>query len=262
MEYIKAYKEQKAYALWEECSAHTATAIFKADGMSPKALKEGGKHSSRQALVQIKKDMFVVFRDHDLVKVCQVLYPFTNKNGQHFVKAEVINVKNHGQWQKTPNDVVKQMAMTVEQKIKKDSVVSVPPLTIPLFNSNNGYNILYEQCGAECSTIVCKPNGKPAKSVYMFSKPGEQGRQAVVPVFPHFKVLRGHRTVEGYEISIYEILRTFINHNGPQAEVVLCNHCVNGQWQKDVPPKVFSLAISLIDKIEGTDTMTILSKMR
>ena len=262
MEYIKAYKEQNAYALWEERSANRATAIFKADGMPPKALKEGKKHAERQALVQVKKDMYIVCRNCNEVKVYQVLYPFTNRNGRHLIKAEVVNVKNNGRWKKTPDDVVKQMAAAVDKKIKKDMVVSVQPLTIPIFNSTNGYHILYEQCGAECSTIVCEPNGKPAKSVYMFSSPGEYGRQAVVPVFPHFKVLQGHRTAEGYEISIYEILRTFTDHNGPQAEVALRNHCVNGQWQKEVPPKVFPLTVSLVDKIEGTDTRTILSKMQ
>lgn len=262
MEYLKAIKEQKAYALWEERSENKATAIFKADGMPPKALKEGKKNSERQALVQVKKDMYIVSRDHAEVKVYHVLYPFTNKNGRHLIKAEVINVKNNGRWKKTPDDVVKQMAKAVDQKVKKDTLVSVQPLTIPIFISRNGYNILYEQCGAECSTIVCEPNGRPAKSVFMFTQPGEYGRQAVVPVFPHFKVLQGHRTAEGYEISIYEILRTFTDHNGPQAEVALRNHYANGRWQKEVPPKVRPLTMSLIDKIEGTDTRTILSKMQ
>lgn len=262
MEYLKAIKSQNAYALWEERSEDKATAIFDADGMPATALeKSRSSKKVRQALVQVKKDMYIVSRQVKEVKVYQVVYPFTNKNGQHLIKARLINEKHNGRWRKSHDDVVKKMAQAVEQKVKKDTVVSIQPLTIPIFKSNNGYHILYEQCGAECSTIVCESNGKPAKSVFMFTEPGEQGRQAVIPVFPHFKVLQGHRTDDGYEISIYEIVRTFTAKEGPQAEVILKNHCINGEWQNQISPKVLPLTMSLIDKIEGTDRKTILSKM-
>lgn len=261
MEYIKAIKSQNAYALWEERSEDKATAIFDADGMPATALeKSRSSKKVRQALVQVKKDMYIVSRQVKEVKVYQVVYPFTNKSGQHLIKARLINEKHNGRWRKSHDTVVKKMAQAVEQKLKKDTIVS-QPLTIPIFKSANGYHILYEQCGAECSTIVCSADGRPAKSVFMFTKPGIYGRQAVVPVFPHFKVLQGHRTPEGYEISIYEILRTFTGAKGPEAEVILKNHCVNGQWQNQVSQKVLPLTISLVDKIEGTDTRTILSKM-
>ena len=269
-QYLKAFKTEKnVYALWETQSKDEAVIICNADGTPANALHLNKPVAApKQALVPVKKNQYVLIGtsgEGETVSVYKVVYPFTNSHGVHLVKVEEICKLQNGMWNSQLPKDLSYMVDVLLSKVRGFSqrVVANMPVTLPLFRTKKGFFALYENCGAGESTIVCTPGGGEAASVFVFDKEkGKPGRQAIIPVFGRYKILRGHQTDEGQEISIYNVIRTFVGKGGPQAEVKLINHGLNGKWLQEVQRNLRPVVDLLIDKIEMTDTETLYSKMR
>ena len=269
--YLKALKTEKnVYALWETQSPKEVVIICKADGTPANAMHLNKSiDAPKQALVPVKKNQYVLVGNNsdegEMISVYKVVYPFTNNHGSHLVKVEEVCEHKNGMWN---NPLPKELAYMVDVLLSKlrgfsKRVVAKMPATLKVSRTKKGFFALYENCGSEESTIVCTPGGGEATSVFVFDKEkGKAGRQAIVPIFGRYKVLRGRQTDEGQEISIYNVVRTFVDKGGPQAEVELLNHCLNGRWQTDVPRNLRPVVNLLIEKIEMRDTETLYSKMK
>ena len=271
MKYLKAVKTEKnVYALWETQSKKEVVIICKADGTPANAMHlNKSVDEPKQALVPVKKNQVVLIgnnsKEGEVVSVYRVIYPFTNNHGAHLIKVEEMGEFKNGTWNSPIPAELTYMVDVVLSKLRGFSkrVVAKQPITLKVIKTKKGFFALYENCGSEESTIVCTPGGGEATSVFVFDKEkGRAGRQAIIPIFGRYKVLRGRRTDEGQEISIYNIVRTFVGHGGPQAEVELLNHCLNGKWQTAVPCNLRPVVNLLIEKIEMTDTETLYSKMK
>lgn len=269
--YLKALKTEKnVYALWETQSKKEVVIICKADG-SPASSMHLNKtvDAPKQALIPVKKNQYVMIgcnnKEGEIVSVYRVIYPFTNNHGVHLVKVEEMGELRNGTWN---NQLPKELSYMVDVLLSKlrgfsKRVVAKIPLTLKVSRTKKGFFALYENCGRDESTIVCTPGGGEATSVFVFDKEkGKAGRQAIIPIFGRYKILRGRQTDEGQEISIYKVVRTFVGKGGPQAEVELVNHYLNGKWQTTVPCNLRPVVNLLIEKIEMRDTETLYSKMK
>lgn len=271
VKYLNAHKTEKnVYALWEVQDENEAVIICKADGSPASAMHLNKAVSApKQALVPVKKGQFVLVGkncdDGEMVTIYRVVYPFTNNHGVHLVKVETMCEGKNRVWNSPIPQGLSYMVEVLISKLRGLStrVVAKLPTTLKVSRTKKGFFALYECCGANESTIICTPGGGEASSVFIFDKEkGKAGRQAIVPIFGRYKILSGHQTDEGEEIFVYSVIRTFTDKQGPQAEVELINHYLNGKWQSGLSPSLRHAAALLIEKIEMTDTETIYSKMK
>ena len=268
MTYFKAVKTPRnTYAMWEEQGNGKAVIVCQADGQPSQALMINKSVKPKQALVPVKKNRIIMVGEHcensDVIMIYRVLYAFSNKNGQPMVKAEPINIFKNNKWISALPSSFRPIVELMHNKLnnKEDVVTATAPVFLDARKSEKGYAVMEEECGP-VSTIVCYPDGTPAKSIYVHQKArGVCGKQAVIPVFPRYKILRGTRVDDGYEIVLYSILHTFTGKDGKQLEVKMLNKCVNGKWKYSIDLHLRPLVETLIDKLEGTDTETVVSKM-
>lgn len=270
-QYLNAHKTEKnVYALWEMQDEHEAVIICKADGSPANAMHLNKPLvAPKQALVPVKKGQYVLIgksgKEGEKVTIYRVAYPFTNNHGVHLIKVETVCECQNGAWTAQVPEGLPYMVDVLLSKLRGLSkrVVAKLPITLKVTRTKKGFFALCECCGANESTIICTPGGGEAASIFIYEKEkGKAGRQAIVPIFGRYKVLQGHQTDEGEEVFVYSVIRTFTDKQGPQAEVELVNHYLNGKWQDTLPYGLRHAAALLIEKIEMTDTETVFSKMR
>ena len=257
---------QNYHVLQEEQRGGKAVIICTANGQ-PVQMIESAEHP-KQILVPVKKGRIVMIGTKgafsDEIFVLRVRSTYSCK-GQYYAVTDLLNIFRDGKWQ---NPLPASFSSARDVLLKKmhstrEIVFAAQPVLLPVRQSKKGYAVLDEECGAECSTIVCCPDGIPAKAVYIYQRShGESGKQAVVEIGPRYRVLRGKRTQSGYEIYIYIVERLGFLSGQRVAEASLINKCVDGHWQHGLPVEMRPLISTLIDKIEGNDTETIISKMR
>ncbi len=220
-----------------------------------------------QILVPVRKGRIVMIAevtdDGDSIYVYRICSTY-QQQGEYYARTEVLNSYVKGAWAHQLPASFKPAEEILRQKLhsSKQIVFAAQPIFIPVRQSQKGYDVLDEECGSERSTIICRPDQKPAKAVYFYQKPrGDAGKQAVVEIGPRYRILRGGRTESGYVIDIYMVDRMCCLAGQRLAEVHLLNKCVDGIWQHGLPIQLRPLIISLIDKIEENDTETVVSRM-
>lgn len=257
---------QNYHALQEVQGNGRAVIACTANGKPLQMIKNDNKADAR-ILVPVKKGRMILIgtatEDGDVIEICRVLSTFS-KNGKFFAQTEVLNEFRNGKWANVlPNSFVEACDVLLRKLHSSERIVfALRPIFLEIQQSKKGYAVLDEECGAERSTIVCRPNGKPSKAVYYYPRTRHQiGKQAVVEVGPRYRILRGKKTEDGYNISIYVVERLVCLDGKRVAEVQLLNRCVNGRWQHGLPKELRPLVSVLVDKIEETDAETIVSQL-
>ena len=258
---------QNFYVLQEEQGNGKAVVVCTAHGEPLQMIRNDNKADAR-ILVPVKKGRMILIgttdEDGDVIEIYRVKATKASKNGKCFAQVVALNEFRNGHWaNRLPTSFNKVCEVLLRKLHSSEPVVFASrPIFLEVQQTKRGYDVLHEECGAERSTIVCCPNGNPAKAVYYYKRSGhEVGKQAIVEVGPRYRVLRGKGTENGYEIEIYVIERLSYLSGQRIAEAQLVNRYVDGRWMHGNPVELKPLITTLIDKIEETDTETIVSKL-
>lgn len=99
------------------------------------------------------------------------------------------------------------------------------------------------------SIIVLPGGGMPvATFLYTKSEIKRHGKQALIPVHPHFQIMTAYINKHGnMEIEISFIMKTFLSRTGPTVAIKHLNHYRDGAWEVSLPQK-FNTAIEILEK--------------
>ena len=99
-------------------------------------------------------------------------------------------------------------------------------------------------------TIIVLPGGGMPVATFLYTQREikRHGKQALIPVHPHFQIMTAYINKHGnMEIEISFIMKTFLSRTGPTVAIKHLNHFRNGAWEIKLPQK-FNNAIEILEK--------------